>query len=73
MEHLPVDLHWNVQKFVRHPVAQIFLDALEKANSQLKNSILDIVYSHLIASSLNPPVPFKYTLVHRLNYYTGKW
>ena len=73
MEHLPVELHWNVQKLLRHPVAQILLDALEKANCQLKHSILDIVYSHLIANSLNPPVTFKYTLVHRINYYTGKW
>ena len=61
MEQLPVELHWNVQTFLRHPVAQIFLDALEKANCQLKHSIE------------NPPVTFKYTLVHRINYYTGKW
>ena len=73
LNRLPVELHWHVQKYVRHPVAQLLLDALEKANSQVKHSILDIVYPPLIVNSLNPPLTFKYTLVHRINYYVGKW
>ena len=25
-ENLPIELHWNVLKFLRHPVAEIFIE-----------------------------------------------
>ena len=26
LENLPSDIHWNIIKFLRHPIAEIFLD-----------------------------------------------
>ena len=30
MENLPVDLQWNIMKFVRHPVSDVFHDVVLK-------------------------------------------
>ena len=73
LDNLPSELHWNVLKYMRHEVAQLFLDAPAEANKQIRHTILDIVYPPLIVNSLNPPVTIQYTLVHRIMFYTGKW
>ena len=73
MRKLPVELRWHVQKYTRHPIAQLLLDALEKSRNEIRQSVLDIVYPPLIITTIIPPLTIKYTLIHRVIFYDCKW
>ena len=41
LENLPEELHWHVIKYLKHPVAQIFQDAIDEAHKQLIATIVE--------------------------------
>ena len=57
LEKLPIDLYWNVLKFLRHPIAEIFME--QKAYNHYLSS-KDDIYINIGGEEfqINDMIPF---------------
>jgi len=55
MENLPIELQWHIMKFMRHPVADLIVEALDKSyRSATDRGLCDAYYSR----QKNPNIQF---------------